>query len=59
VVDPAGHVVGVVTEADLLAREEYPMNRAATRCCRYLGRAAGGRLPPAPPASSCPPLRSP
>jgi CBS domain-containing protein len=31
VVDPAGHVVGVVTEADLLAREEYPDEQGRRR----------------------------
>lgn len=38
VVDPAGHVVGVVTEADLLAGEEYPNEQgAAARCCPLPG----------------------
>ena len=48
VMDSDGGVVGIISEADLLRKEEYPEGPRVLGCWRA---AAGGRPGPRPPAT--------
>ena len=52
VLDEGGRVVGVVSEADLLLKEEFPEARRAGACSRATATVWSGPRRPAAPRSS-------